>query len=58
MSVPWGLLKVKIISLIEAFIYVDTNTFGKTREENGRLSIRSSLLYESSLEEMVAKDGR
>lgn len=36
MSVPWGLLKVKIISLIESFIYVDTNTFGKTREENGR----------------------
>lgn len=39
MSGPWGLLKVKILNLIEAFIR-DTNTFGKTKEENQREYVR------------------
>lgn len=36
MSVPRGLLKVKILSVIESFIHIDINTFGKTEEGGER----------------------
>lgn len=48
MSVLWGLLKVKILSLIESFIHIDINTFGKTEEESEREYFLCNALLNSS----------